>query len=619
MKEKFVDKPAKRTFKEWVEIELTGTSNEKLRKDIYEFINYNSDKYSLDDILTYYQFEDILYKEGFLGMGSSRRKPLGECECSGDCGGVDSKAFTGQLPENMSKMIQIKKYIESESDKFLDGYTKNKVWPPKIRPKFDINSSRFRESEKLARFVESISSDVKEFLKNNPNAKPRDFIEANPDRNLSYQGLVTAFYNARKELGITTTKGRGKVETAAPKKTETPKKEEPKAEEPKTKETARKPRQPRKNKFPWLASNGDSIKDIDLYFNVDPAFKPVWRLLYLRNDGTGIANLILTNPATHRETTIEMHSFVTFTDSKGVKHEGGVYTDILADKSYPARGYENALPFEEYCKVMQERLNKLSEEWGREFEIAEVSHKGIDQAKLIVQGNYTEKEIINRLLNTGYNEKYLKIIKDKASYSYSYISWKSGFVEEGQMHNGSGGSCAIRSMADKDFTYVEKGIAAIRKLCKDKNIEITKKGEFEYEINLDTYQTPKGIKDIKSAYDFVRFMTDPETKDLRKTIPWEDQIDTLAKFFAGKTIKGTWHDYEWGNKSYYIKFTSQGYTFSRGREEYVQVSWFGVKNKSSEEYEEFQDCSPWYYLRDIMENSGKDCFKPDVILHDMAA
>lgn len=678
------DKPAKRTFKEWIDIELTGTDNEELRKDIYEFINYNSDKYSLDDILTNSQFEDILFENGFIGMGHPKWKkpltekaikktlkewidsemtdevkedvyeflkgsdkyylddvltydqfekimfkngfddqgwmwkPLTECECSGDCGGVDSKAFAGQIPENMSKIIQIKKYVESESDKFLDGYTKNKVWPPKIKPKFDINSSRFREAE-LNKFVESISSDVKEFLKSHPNAKPRDFIEANPDRNLSYQGLVTAFYNARKELGITTTKGRGKVETAAPKKTETPKKEEPKKEEPKAKETTRKPRQPRKNKFPWLASNGDSIKDIDLYFNVDPALKPVWRLLHLRNDGTGTVNLILTNPATHRETTIEMYSFVTFTDSKGVKHEGGVHTGILADKSYPARGYENALPFEEYCKVMQERLNKLSEEWGREFEIAEVSHKGIDQAKLIVQGDYTEKEIINRLLNTGYNEKYLKIIKDKASYSYSYIRWKSGFVEEGQMHNGSGGSCAIRSMADKDFTYVEKGIAAIRKLCKDKNIEITKKGELEYEINLDTYQTPKGIKDIKSAYDFVRFMTDPETKDLRKTIPWEDQIDTLAKFFAGKTIKGTWHDYEWGNKSYYIKFTSQGYTFSRGREEYVQVSWFGVKNKSSEEYEEFQDCSPWYYLRDIMENSGKDCFKPDVILHDMAA
>lgn len=611
------NKSVKKTMKEWIESEMT----DEVKEDVYEFLKC-SDKYYLDDILTCDQFEKIMFKNGFDDQGWMW-KPLTECECSGDCGGVDSKAFAGQIPENMSKVVQIKKYVESESDKFLDGYTKNKVWPPKIKPKFDINSSRFREAE-LNKFVESISSDVKEFLKNHPNAKPRDFIEANPDRNLSYQGLVTAFYNARKELGITTTKGRGKVETAAPKKTETPKKEEPKkeepkAEEPKAKETARKPRQPRKNKFPWLASNGDSIKDIDLYFNVDPALKPVWRLLHLRNDGTGTVNLILTNPATHRETTIEMYSFVTFTDSKGIKHEGGVHTGILADKSYPARGYENALPFEAYCAVMQERLNKLSEEWGREFEIAEVSYKGIDQAKLIVQGDYTEKEIINRLLNTGYNEKYLKIIKDKASYSYSYIRWKSGFVEEGQMHNGSGGSCAIRSMADKDFTYVEKGIAAIRKLCKDKNIEITKKGELEYEINLDSYQTPKGIKEIKSAYDLVRFMTDPETRELRKTIPWEDQIDALAKFFAGKTIKGTWHDYEWGNKSYYIKFTSQGYTFSRGREEYVQVSWFGVKNKSSEEYEEFQDCSPWYYLRDIMENSGKDCFKPDVILHDMAA
>lgn len=342
-------------------------------------------------------------------------------------------------------------------------------------------------------------------------------------------------------------------------------------------------------------------------------------MLHLKNDGTGTVNLILTNPATHRETTIEIHSFVTFTDSKGVKHEGGINTGILVDKPYPARGYENALPYEAYCAVLQERLNKLSQEWGREFEIAEVSRKGTDQAKLIVQGDCTEKEIINRLLNTGYQEKYLRIIKDKASYSYSYIRWKSGFIEEGQMHNGSGGSISIKNMNDKDCTYVEKGIAAIRQLCKNKEIEITVKGDLQFEINLDTYKTPKSVKDIKSAYDFIRFMTDSETRDLRKTIPWEDQIDTLVKFFAGKTIRGTWHDYEWGNKPYYIKFTSQGYTFNRGREEYVQVSWFGVKNKSSEEYEEFQECSPWYYLKEIMQNGDKNCFKPDVIQHDMVA
>lgn len=140
-----------------------------------------------------------------------------ECDAAG---GVCANDFQGQIPENMSKMVQIKKYVESESDKLLDGYTKNKVWPPKIKPKFDISSSRFREEVELEKFVESISSDVKEFLKQNPNAKPRDFIDAHPDRNLSYQGLVTAFYNARKELGITTTKGRGKAEIATPKKAE---------------------------------------------------------------------------------------------------------------------------------------------------------------------------------------------------------------------------------------------------------------------------------------------------------------------------------------------------------------------------------------------------------------
>lgn len=561
MKEKFDDKPAKRTFKEWIEIELTG--QEELKKNIYEFINYNSDKYSLDDILTDSQFEDILFENGFIGMGYPRWrkpltekavkktmkewidsemtdevkedvyefikgsdkyylddiltynqfekimfkngfddqgwmwKPLNECECSGDCGGVDSKAFAGQLPENMSKMIQIKKYVESESDKLLDGYTKNKVWPPKIKPKFDINSSRFRESEKLARFFESISSDVKEFLKNNPNAKPRDFIEANPNRNLNYQGLITAFYNARKELGITTTKGRGRAGIETPKKPET------------------------------LGKIRSEVKD-----------------------------------------TVQ--------------------------------------------KSGQSNLDRASY-------LRDISIKGIDQAKLIVQGDCTEKELINRLLNTGYNKKYLKVIKDKASYDYYYVRWESGLVEAGHLHNGSGASMAIESMKDRDYSWVEKSLATIRQLCKGKDVEVAITDKFNYEVNLDNYQTPKSLKDIKSAYDFVRFMTDDETRDLRKTIPWEDQIDTLAKFFAGKTIKGTWHDYEWGNKSYYIKFTSQGYTFSRGREEYVQVSWFGVKNKSSEEYEEFQDCSPWYYLRDIMENSGKDCFKPDVILHDMAA
>lgn len=561
MKEKFFDKPAKRTFKEWIAIELTG--QEELKKDIYEFINYNSDKYSLDDILTDSQFEDILFENGFIGMGHPRWrkpltekavkktmkewidsemtdevkedvyefiegsdkyylddvltynqfekimfkngfddqgwmwKPLNECECSGDCGGVDSKAFTGQLPENMSKMIQIKKYVESESNRFLDSYTKNKVWPPKIRPKFDINSSRFKESEKLARFFESISSDVKEFLKNNPNAKPRDFIEANPNRNLNYQGLITAFYNARKELGITATKGKGRTRLETPKKPET------------------------------LGKARSEVKD-----------------------------------------TVQ--------------------------------------------KPGQSNLDRASY-------LRDISIKGIDQAKLIVQGDCTEKELINRLLNTGSSEKYLKVIKDKASYDYYYIRWKSGFVEAGHLHNGSGASMAIESMKDRDYVWVEKSLATIRQLCKGKDIEVTTTDKFNYKVNLDNYQTPKSLKDIKSAYDFVRFMTDEETRDLRKTIPWEDKIDTLVKFFAGKTIKGTWHDYEWGNSPYSIKFTSQGYTISKGRDVYTKVSWFGVKNKGSEEYEEFQECSPWYYLKDVMENNGKDCFKPDVIIHDMSA
>ena len=563
MKEKFVDKPAKRTFKDWIDIELTGTCNKELRKDIYEFIDYNSDKYSLDDILTCSQFEDILFENGFIGWGYPKWrkpltekavkktmkewidsemtdevkedayefvkdsdkyylddvltynqfekimfkngfddqgwmwKPLTECECSGDCGGVNSKAFAGQLPENMSRMIQIKKYVESESNKILDGYTKNKVWPPKIKPKFNINSSRFRESEKLARFLESISSDVREFLKNNPNAKPRDFIEANPNRNLNYQGLITAFYNARKELGITTTKGRGRVGIETPKKPETPVKVK------------------------------TEVKDT--------------------TQKSGQSNL------------------------------------------------------------------------GRTSYLRDISMKGIDQAKLIVQGDCTEKELINRLLNTGHNEKYLKVIKDKASYDYYYIRWKLGFVEVGHLHNGSGASMAIESMKDRDCVWVEKGLATIRQLCKDKDVEIVTKDRFRYEVNLDKYQTPKSIKDIKSAYDFVRFMTDEETRDLRKTIPWEDKIDTLVKFFAGKTIKGIWHDYEWGSKPYFIKFTPRNYTFSKRGDAYAEVSWFGVKNKGSEEYEEFQECSPWYYLRDIMENNGKDCFKPDIIMHDMSA
>ena len=563
MEKEFVDKPAKRTFKKWIEIELTGTSNEELRKDIYEFINYNNDKYSLDDVLTYRQFEDILFENGFIGMGHPRWKkpltekavkktmkewidsemtdevkedvyefingsdkyylddvltynqfekimfkngfddqgwmwkPLTECECSGDCGGVNSKAFAGQLPENMSKMIQIKKYVESESNRVLDGYTKNKVWPPKIKPKFDINSSRFRESEKLARFIESISSDVKEFLKNNPNAKPGDFIKANPNRSLSYQGLVTAFYNARKELGITATKGRGRAGIETPRKPET------------------------------LGKARSEVKD-----------------------------------------TIQ--------------------------------------------KPGQSNLDRASY-------IREISMKGIDQAKLIVQGDCTEKELINRLLNTGYDEKYLKVIKDKASYDYYYVRWKSGLVEEGHLQNGSGASMAIESMKDRDSVWVEKSLATIRQLCKGKDVEIVTKDRFTYEVNLDKYQTPKNLKDIKSAYDFVRFMTDEETRDLRKTIPWEDKIDTLMKFFAGKTIKGTWHDYEWGSTPYFIKFTPRDYTFSKGRDAYAKVSWFGVKNKGSEEYEEFQECSPWSYLRDIMENNGKDCFKPDVIMHDMSA
>lgn len=50
----------KKSIKDWIESEMT----DEIKDDVYEFIK-GSDKYYLDDVLTYNQFEKIMFKNGF--------------------------------------------------------------------------------------------------------------------------------------------------------------------------------------------------------------------------------------------------------------------------------------------------------------------------------------------------------------------------------------------------------------------------------------------------------------------------------------------------------------------------------------------------------------------------
>lgn len=50
----------KKSIKDWIDSEMT----DEIKDDVYEFIK-GSDKYYLDDVLTYNQFEKIMFKNGF--------------------------------------------------------------------------------------------------------------------------------------------------------------------------------------------------------------------------------------------------------------------------------------------------------------------------------------------------------------------------------------------------------------------------------------------------------------------------------------------------------------------------------------------------------------------------
>lgn len=63
------------------------------------------------------------------------------------------------------------------------------------------------KAQELNRFIESLASDVEAFMKEHPNAKPRDFLANHPG--LSQMSVQTAMYNARKKLGIQATRGKG--------------------------------------------------------------------------------------------------------------------------------------------------------------------------------------------------------------------------------------------------------------------------------------------------------------------------------------------------------------------------------------------------------------------------
>lgn len=63
------------------------------------------------------------------------------------------------------------------------------------------------KAQELNRFIESLASDVEAFMKEHPNAKPRDFLASHPG--LSQMSVQTAMYNARKKLGIQATRGKG--------------------------------------------------------------------------------------------------------------------------------------------------------------------------------------------------------------------------------------------------------------------------------------------------------------------------------------------------------------------------------------------------------------------------
>lgn len=57
----FLKKAAgKKSIKDWIDSEMT----DEIKDDVYEFIK-GSDKYYLDDVLTYNQFEKIMFKNGF--------------------------------------------------------------------------------------------------------------------------------------------------------------------------------------------------------------------------------------------------------------------------------------------------------------------------------------------------------------------------------------------------------------------------------------------------------------------------------------------------------------------------------------------------------------------------
>lgn len=58
------EKALKKTIKDWIESEMTN----EIKADAYEFFRC-SDKYYLDDLVTYKQFENIMFKNGFDDQG----------------------------------------------------------------------------------------------------------------------------------------------------------------------------------------------------------------------------------------------------------------------------------------------------------------------------------------------------------------------------------------------------------------------------------------------------------------------------------------------------------------------------------------------------------------------